>query len=113
MQTFIMLTRLTTSQLRSPGALEELERQVANHIRTDCAGVQWIGSYAVLGPYDYVDIFRAADWDTAAKVSAIVRSYGHAHTEIWAAAEWEHFKEVIRDLSATEVTAAALGYARS
>jgi uncharacterized protein with GYD domain len=113
MQTFIMLTRLAPSQMPSPGALEELERKVADHIRVDCAGIQWIGSYAVLGPYDYLDIFHAPDFDAAAKVSAIVRSYGHAHTEIWAATEWEHFKEVIRDLSATEVAATSLGYGRS
>jgi uncharacterized protein with GYD domain len=112
MQTFIMLTRLVPSQLPSPGALEELERKVVDHIRTDCPGIQWVGSYAVFGPCDYLDIFHAPDWDTAAKVSAIVRSYGHANTEIWAAAEWAHFKEVIRDLSATEVAATALGYGR-
>ena len=34
------------------------------------------------------------------KVSAIIRTFGHAHTEIWAAAEWEHFKQLIRDLPA-------------
>jgi len=109
MQTFIMLTRLTPGSLQSPRSLEELERQVADHIRGDCHEVEWIGSYAVLGPYDYVDIFRARDCDAAAKVSAIVRSYGHAHTEIWAASEWEHFKHIIRDLSAAEAGGASHG----
>ncbi len=103
MQTFIMLTRLTPGSLQSPRSLEDLERQVADHIRGDCPGVEWVGSYAVLGPYDYVDIFRAPDCDAAAKVSAIVRSYGHANTEIWAASEWEHFKHVIRDLTAADI----------
>ncbi len=102
MQSFIMLTRLAPGSLQSPQSLEQLEQQAAGHIKTDCPEVEWIGNYAVLGPYDYVDIFRAPDCDTAAKVSAIVRSYGHAHTEIWAATDWSHFKNLIRDLCATE-----------
>jgi len=56
---------------------------------------------------DDVDIFRAPDCDTAAKISAIVRSYGHGHTEIRAAAEWEHFKHVIRVPSAAEAGGAS------
>jgi uncharacterized protein with GYD domain len=60
--------------------------------------VEWVGSYAVLGPYDYVDVFRAPNLDTATKVSAIVRTYGHAQTETWAATEWDHFKEVVRSV---------------
>jgi uncharacterized protein with GYD domain len=98
MQTYIMLTRLAPDAVRAPRALEELERKVAEHIRASCPNVEWIGSYAVLGPYDYVDLFRAPDLDTATKVSTLVRSYGHAQTETWAATEWDHYKEVVRAL---------------
>jgi uncharacterized protein with GYD domain len=106
-QPFIMLTRLTPGSLQSPRSLEELERRVADHIRADCPEGEWVGSYAVLGPYDYVDIFKAPDCDAAAKISVIVRSYGHAHTEIWTASEWGHFKHIIRDLSAAEAQGAS------
>ncbi len=93
-----MLTRLTPEAVRSPRALEDLERKVAEHLRVACPQVEWVGSYAVLGPYDYVDIFRAPDLDTATKVSTVVRTYGHAQTETWAATEWAHFKEVVRSI---------------
>ncbi len=98
MQTFVMLTRLTPEAVRSPRALEELGRKVAEHVRAACPHVEWVGSYAVLGPYDYVDVFGAPNLDTATKVSTIVRTYGHAQTETWAATEWDHFKEVVRSV---------------
>jgi uncharacterized protein with GYD domain len=79
-------------------ALEELEGRVMRQIREACKGVEWLGSYAVLGPCDYLDIFKAPDLDTASKVSMMVRTYGHAQTEIWAATEWSHFKDVVRSI---------------
>ena len=35
----------------------------------------------------------------AVKVSTIVRTFGHAHTEIWPATEWKRFKELVHDLA--------------
>lgn len=99
MPTFIMLTRLSSEAIRSPKNLERLERDVMARIRKDCPDVEWSGSFATLGPYDYLDIFRAADIETATRIATLVRSFGHAQTEIWAATEWERFKELVRDLS--------------
>ncbi len=98
MPTFIMLTRLNPEAVRSPKGLEQLERQAIAAVRKECPGVEWRGSYAVLGPYDYVDIFVADDIETAAKVSTLMRTFGHARTEIWAATEWDRFKEIVRTL---------------
>ena len=98
MQTFAMLTRLASGALQSPHSLEDLEHKVMEHVRRACPTVTWVSSYAVLGPYDYLDIFRAPDIDTASRVSALVRTYGHAHTEVWPLTEWDHFKSVVRDL---------------
>ena len=99
MQTFVMLTRLAPGSIQSPKMLEDLERRVMEHIRESCKGVEWLGSYAILGPCDYLDIFKAPDLDMASKVSALVRTFGHAQTEIWAATEWAHFKDVVRSLA--------------
>ena len=98
MQMFAMLTRLSSGALQSPKSLEELERKVMDHVKLACPRVEWVGSYAILGPYDYLDLFRAADIHEASKVSALVRTYGHAHTEVWPLTEWERFKTVLREI---------------
>ncbi|MBU6442976.1 MAG: GYD domain-containing protein [Alphaproteobacteria bacterium] len=99
MPTFIMLTRLSPEAVRTPRKLEQLERDVMEHIRKECVGVEWSSSFATLGPYDYRDVLQAPDIEAAARVSAVIRTFGHAHTEVWAATEWDRFKEPVRDLS--------------
>jgi uncharacterized protein with GYD domain len=102
MPTFVMLTRLSPDALRSPKSLEDLEREVMDRIRSECRQVEWVHNFAILGPYDYLDIFRAPDIDTAFKVATLIRSFGHAHTEVWTAIEWRKFKDMVRHLPGGE-----------
>lgn len=99
MAIFIMLTRLAHGALRSPEQLEKLEKEVVERTEKELGkAVSWRANYAVLGPCDYLDIFEAADIEVAMKVSTIVRTFGHAHTEVWPATEWQRFKEIVRQL---------------
>jgi uncharacterized protein with GYD domain len=82
----------------SPRGLEQLERDAMKRVREECPNVEWLSSYAVLGPCDYLDVFVANDIETAARVSTIIRTFGHAQTEIWTATEWDRFKEIVRTL---------------
>jgi len=100
MATFIMVTRLGPDAARSPQAFEQIEKSTMAVIRRNCPDVHWVGSYAALGPYDYVDIIHADGIDTALRVSALIRACGHAQTEVWPATEWSHFKELMRGMAA-------------
>jgi len=47
--------------------------------------------------------FRPALWrdnldEKPAQVSALIRTFGHAQTEIWTGTEWDRFKEIVRSL---------------
>jgi uncharacterized protein with GYD domain len=98
MPTFVLLTRVSTEALRSPRTLETLEREAMRRIQTECPEVEWVNNCAVFGPCDYLDIFRAPTVEIAAKVATLIRVFGHAHTETWAALEWDRYKELVRQL---------------
>jgi uncharacterized protein with GYD domain len=101
MPTFIMLTQLSPVK-QSPTEMEALEKMVAEKIRTECPELSWIHNYAILGPWDYLDVFEAPSIDLAFRASTIVRSFGHAHTEIWAATEWKNYKKMLKKLPSSE-----------
>lgn len=109
MPTFVLLTRMSETAATPPRRLEEVEKEMMRHVREECPKVEWVNNLAVLGPYDYLDIFEAPDVETAAKVATLVRTYGHAHTEVWAAIEWERYKELVRHLPNGELIASAVG----
>lgn len=100
MPTFVMVTRMDSGAVSSPQDLEELEKAAMARIREQCPEVTWQQSFAVLGPYDYVDVFEAPDTAAAQKVSMLIRAFGRAHSEIWPATSWRDFKETLHDLSA-------------
>ena len=96
MPTYVLLTKVSPQAVKDPKSLEDLGKKVIEKIKANCPEVNWIASYAVLGPYDYLDIFEAPDDNSAAKVSVIIRSFGHAITETWSATPWGGFLDLIR-----------------
>ncbi len=98
MATFIMLTCISHEKLDSPASLEKLELEVMEQIRKDCPEVDWVQNFAILGPYDYMDVFRAPDVESATKVATLIRTFGHAKVEIWPATEWAQYKDLLHKL---------------
>lgn len=100
MTIYVLLTRLSPDALHQPKSFETLERHVAERVREHCPEVRWLGNYAVLGPWDYLDLFEAPDNAAALRVAVLVRSHGHAVTELWPAISWPAFKDVLHSLPA-------------
>jgi uncharacterized protein with GYD domain len=103
MVTYVMLTRLSAGAFNHPQELAVLGRKLKERVRADCPGVHWVTSYALLGPYDYLDVFEAPDADTATKVSLLIRSLGHAATETWIATPWSRFADLAAGLESIQL----------
>ncbi|MCV2368691.1 GYD domain-containing protein [Roseateles oligotrophus] len=95
---FILLTRLTPESLQQTKSIKTLEHRVVDQLQSHCPEVVWLSSYALLGPWDYLDVFEAPDITVATRVAVLVRSYGQAHAEIWPAMAWPDFKSMLDEL---------------
>jgi hypothetical protein len=84
--------------VRSPRGLERLERDAVKRVRDECPDVEWLSNYTVLGPCDHLDVFMRTISRQRLGVSTLIRTFGHAQTEIWTATEWARFKEIVRTL---------------
>ena len=99
MPTHVLLTKVSPESTSSPAKLKALEAAVKKKVAKHCPQVKWVSSYAILGPYDYLDVVEAPDELTASKVATIVRSFGHATTETWSAIPWTTFKGTLETLA--------------
>jgi uncharacterized protein with GYD domain len=98
MATYILLTKLSPEATKDFKALDKLGKDVTEKIRRDVPEAQWKASYSILGPYDYLDLFEAPNEEVAARVSAIIRTFGHATTETWLATPYDRFIEMVKNM---------------
>jgi len=98
MSTFILLSSHQSSLRETDDALGILSARLKRTVAAACDGVEWMAGYAVLGPYDYMDVFEAPDAETAAKVAFLIRSSADVETEIWAATPRDSFEDMIGEL---------------
>lgn len=76
MPTYILLTKLGPEVSKKVKDRAVLGRAWIDQVRTKCPEVRFIDHYAVLGEYDFIDIYEAPDEEAAAKVSMISLSNG-------------------------------------
>jgi len=67
-------------------------------VREKIPDIKWIAHYAILGPYDFLDIFEVKNEQDAAKVSLLSRSAGATFAESWTAIPYAEFLELVEDL---------------
>ena len=83
MATYIMLTNLTDEGRKTikqnPQRIQEVNKEV------EAMGVKVLAQYAVLGPYDFINILEADDNRTVSKVALELGSRGTLQTMTMAA----------------------------
>lgn len=89
MATYVMLSTLTDEGAKTikqnPGRIKEVNREI------EALGVKVVAQYAVLGPYDFVNIVEAPDNETVTRVSAELASRGSVKIQTLAAIPIDDF----------------------
>jgi uncharacterized protein with GYD domain len=91
MATYVILSRFSPEAFRNPKDFKKLAEAVSSRIKTECPGVTWKDSFAVLGRFDVVDIVEAEDVKQIEKAAMIIRAFGHSATETLLATPWNEF----------------------
>ena len=96
MQTFILLTKLTpelTQRLKDRSAIGGSWLEL---VKEKCPEIKFVAHYALLGQYDFLDIYEAPDIESAAKVSMISRANGAMRAESLPAIPYKDFLELVK-----------------
>ena len=97
MPTFVMMTKLSPEVLGDPRGRSALGKEWLAKVNQVCPEVKWISHYAILGPYDFMDIYEAPDVQTAHKVSYLSRSQGAVNAETWQAEPYDQYLKLIEE----------------
>jgi uncharacterized protein with GYD domain len=99
MPTFILMTRLTPETLHDASGRRATGKEWLKKVKERCPEVKWISHYAILGPYDFMDIYEAPDVETAHRVSLISRAEGAVSAESWQALSYDAFLKVLGEVA--------------
>ena len=98
MQTYILLTKLSPEQYSRMKDRAELGRNFLELVKEKCPEVKFLAHYAILGQYDFLDIYEAPNAEIAAKVSIISQANGAFHAESLSAIPYKRFIELVNEI---------------
>ncbi|MBI5535320.1 MAG: GYD domain-containing protein [Deltaproteobacteria bacterium] len=100
MPTFVLMTKMSAELAGDPRGRKRAGRDWMRHVAEKCPGVKWIAHYALLGQYDFMDIYEAPDVETAHKVSFLSMAGGAANAESWHALPYDKYVSVVSETEA-------------
>jgi uncharacterized protein with GYD domain len=98
MATYILLTKLSPDLASKMKDRAEIGRNWLEHVKDKCPEVRFLAHYALLGQYDFLDIYEAPDEKTAAKVSIISQANGAFSAESLQAIPYKEFLELTKEI---------------
>jgi uncharacterized protein with GYD domain len=98
MQTYILFTKLSTDLSYEMKNRERQGRNWLEQVREKCPDVKFLAHYAILGEYDFIDIYEAPDPETAAKVSLISQANGALRATSMLAIPYKRFLELVEGM---------------
>jgi uncharacterized protein with GYD domain len=98
MATYVLMTKLAPEITKDMRDREQIGRSWKQAIENKCPQVKFLSHYALLGPYDFMDIYEAPDEEEAAKVSMITLANGALKAESWTAIPYQRFVELSKEI---------------
>jgi len=98
MPRFVLMTRLAPESLKDAEVRRAMGRAWLKKVQTVCPEVEWVAHYAILGPYDFMDIYDAPSAEVAHKVSVITQAEGAVSTESWQAMKYDDFLNLLEEV---------------
>lgn len=98
MATFILMTKLSPEITKDLKQREKIGKEWKAKVKEKCPEVKFIAHYALLGPYDFMDIYEAPNEEIAAKVSMITLSSGALKAESWTAIPYNKFLQLAKEV---------------
>ena len=98
MQTYILLTKLSPDLTRNMKDRAKIGRTWMDQVKEKCPEVKFISHYALLGQYDFLDIYEAPDEEIAAKVSMISQLNGALSAQSLIAIPYKRFLELTAEI---------------
>lgn len=98
MNTYILLTKLSPDLSKQMKDRARIGRNWLEQVREKCPEVKFIAHYALLGQYDFMDIYEAPGEETAAKVSMISQANGAFQSESLSAIPYKRFLELVGEI---------------
>jgi uncharacterized protein with GYD domain len=98
MPLFVLMTRLNPESLHDASGRKAMGKEWLKRVHKLCPEVRFVAHYAILGPYDFMDIYEAPDVETAHKVSLVSRAEGAVSAESWQALPYEAFLHLLQQV---------------
>lgn len=98
MQTYMLFTKLSTDLSYEMKNLKRQGRSWLDQVKDKCPEVKFLAHYAILGEYDFVDIYEAPNPEVAAKVSMISQANGALQARSMLAIPYKRFLELADEI---------------
>ena len=98
MATYVLMTKLAPEITKDMRDREQIGQAWKRAIESKCPEVKFLSHYALLGPYDFMDIYEAPSEEVAAKVSMITLANGALKAESWTAIPYQRFVALSKEI---------------
>lgn len=98
MPTYILMTKLSPEVTKRMKERAKIGQEWIGRVKEHCPEVKFKAHYALLGSFDFLDIYEAPDEEVACKVSMISLSLGASSAESWTAIAYKRFLKLADEI---------------